>query len=334
MKMTCLGAALALAAATAAPASPAAAQGGAAFFDGKTVTYIVATAPGGGYDTNGRLVAEYMQKYLPGSTFVVQNMPGAGHILAANYIYASEPDGLTIGTFNTGLIYNQLVGADGVQFDLDRMSWIGKLASEPRVIVVSDTSGIKSFQDLAALKEPVKFASAGVGSASYVEIMMLKDALDLPVQIITGYNGNEDQLALRRGEVQGIVASRSTFQRFVDEGHGRFIAQIGGPQTDVPQLSALVSGERAQSTVALIQSNSSISRLTVGPDGMPADRLAALREAYARAAADPEFLKRAAALDLPIDPMIGDDLRRAIEAALAQPKATVDLLQQALAQGK
>lgn len=332
MKMIHLGAALALAAAVA--ASPAAAQDGAAFFDGKTITYIVATAPGGGYDTNGRLVAEYMQKYLPGSTFVVQNMPGAGHILAANYIYASDPDGLTIGTFNTGLIYNQLVGADGVQFDLDRMSWIGKLASEPRVIVVSDTSGINSFQDLTALKEPVKFASAGVGSASYVEIMMLKDALDLPIQIITGYNGNEDQLALRRGEVQGIVASRSTFQRFVDEGHGRFIAQIGGPQTDVPQLSSLVSGQRAQSTVALIQSNSSISRLTVGPDGMPADRLAALREAYARAAADPEFLKRAAALDLPIDPMIGEDLRRAIGAALAQPKETVDLLQQALAQGK
>ena len=78
-------------------------QEGAAFFDGKTVTYIVATAPGGGYDTNGRLVAEYMQKHLPGSTFIVQNMPGAGHLIGTNYIYASEPDGLTIGTFNTGL---------------------------------------------------------------------------------------------------------------------------------------------------------------------------------------------------------------------------------------
>ena len=80
------------------------------FFNGKTVNYIVATDPGGGYDTNGRLVAEFMQKHLPGSTFVVQNMPGAGHLIGANYIYASEPDGLTIGTFNTGLIYSQLVG--------------------------------------------------------------------------------------------------------------------------------------------------------------------------------------------------------------------------------
>ncbi len=90
------------------------------FFKGKTVTYIVATAPGGGYDTNGRLVAEFMQKHLPGSTFVVQNMPGAGHLIGTNYIYASDPDGLTFGTFNTGLIYGQLAGDPGIKFDLDQ----------------------------------------------------------------------------------------------------------------------------------------------------------------------------------------------------------------------
>ena len=104
---------------------PAHAQSGAAFFKDKTVNYIVATAPGGGYDTYGRLVAEYMQKYLPGSTFVVKNVPGAGHLVGTNSIYASRPDGLTIGTFNTGLIYNQLVGLEGVRFDLTKMSWIG-----------------------------------------------------------------------------------------------------------------------------------------------------------------------------------------------------------------
>src|SRR5687768_1407346 len=111
------------------------AQTGAEFFKGKTVNYIVATAPGGGYDVAGRLVAEYMQKYLPGSTFVVKNLPGAGHIVGTNTIYASKPDGLTIGTFNTGLIYNQLINADGVKFDLSKMSWIGKVSSEPRVLV-------------------------------------------------------------------------------------------------------------------------------------------------------------------------------------------------------
>jgi tripartite-type tricarboxylate transporter receptor subunit TctC len=95
-------------------AMPALAQGGADYFKGKTVTYIIATAPGGGYDLYGRLVAEYMQRYLPGSTFVVRNLPGAGHLVGTNTIFASRPDGLTIGTFNTGLIYNQLVGLPAI----------------------------------------------------------------------------------------------------------------------------------------------------------------------------------------------------------------------------
>ena len=181
-----------------------------------------------------------MQKHLPGSTFVVQNMPGAGHLIGTNFVYASAPDGLTIGTFNTGLIYSQLAGKDGIKFDLAKMSWIGKVASDPRVFVVSKESGIESFEQLKSLKEPVKFAAAGAGSASTIESTMLVNTLGLPIQVITGYNGNDDQLAMRRGEVQGIVGSRSTFQQFVDEGHGKFIAQIGGSQTDVPQLSTLV----------------------------------------------------------------------------------------------
>src|SRR5687767_11033348 len=283
-------------------------QEGAAFFDGKTITYIVATDPGGGYDTNGRLVAEYMQKHLPGSTFVVQNMPGAGHLVGTNYIYASEPDGLTIGTFNTGLIYSQLAGKDGIKFDLTKMSWIGKVSSDPRVIVVSKQSGIESYEQLKTPKEPIKFAAAGAGSASTIEATMLINTLDLPIQVITGYNGSDDQLAMRRGEVQGIVGSRSTFQQFVDEGHGRFIAQIGGSETDVPQLSSMVDNAEARKAIALVESQSNISRLTAGPTGIPADRLAALRDAYKAATSDPEFLKKAESLGLPIDPLVGADV--------------------------
>src|SRR4029077_12338523 len=85
-------------------------------FKGKTITYIVATSPGGGYDTYGRLISRYLQKYLPGSRVVVRNVPGAGHIVGANTIYAAKPDGLTIGMFNTGLIYDQLIKRQGVLF--------------------------------------------------------------------------------------------------------------------------------------------------------------------------------------------------------------------------
>jgi tripartite-type tricarboxylate transporter receptor subunit TctC len=310
--------------------APAFAQTGADFYDGKTVTYIVSTDPGGGYDTYGRLVAEFMQKHLPGSTFVVQNMPGAGHIIGANAIYASEPDGLTIGTFNTGLIYNQLIGLEAVKFDFTKMSWIGKAASEPRVIVVSTSSGIESFEQLKALKEPVKFGTAGVGSASYVETTMLKSALGLPIDIITGYNGSDDQLAMRRGEIQGIVASRSTYEQFVKEGEGRFIAQVGGSQTDVPALGPLVTEPTGSQAIALIESQSTISRLTAGPPGIPADRLEALREAYRKATGDEEFLARAKELELPIDPVIGDALLTAVQTALQQSPETVELIRNAL----
>src|SRR4029079_16198968 len=212
-------------------ATAASAQTGADFYKGKTVTYIVATAPGGGYDLYGRLVAEYMQKYLPGSTFVVKNVPGAGHLIGANTIYASKADGLTLGTFNTGLIYNQLIGREGVHFDLTKMAWIGKAASDPRVITIGVQSPIKSFQDLMALKEPVNFSTGGIGASAYVETVMLYNALKLPIKIQPGYYGSDDPIAIRRGEIQGTLASRSSWELFVSQGYGRFIAQIGGNNT-------------------------------------------------------------------------------------------------------
>ncbi|MBB3595843.1 tripartite-type tricarboxylate transporter receptor subunit TctC [Rhizobium sp. BK529] len=311
-------------------AGSAAAQEGPDFFKGKTVNYIVATAPGGGYDTNGRLVAQFMQKHLPGSTFVVQNMPGAGHLIGANFIYASDPDGLTFGTFNTGLIYGQLAGNPGIKFDLAQMSWIGKVSSDPRVIVVSKDSGINSYEDLANLKEPIKFASAGVGSASTIETTMLVKALGLKIQVVSGYNGSDDQLAMRRGEVQGIIGSRSTFQPFVDAGNGKLIAQIGGSETDIPQLSSLVNNEDAKRVIALVESQSDISRLTAGPADIPADRLKALRDAYAAATADPEFLAKAKEIGVPVDPKIGDDVGNLVKGAMNQTPEVVDFLKQSL----
>lgn len=311
-------------------ASPSLAQQGADFYKGKTVTYIVATAPGGGYDAYGRLVAEYMQKYLPGSTFVVRNMPGAGHLIGANAIYASRPDGLTIGTFNTGLIYNQLIGLEGVKFDLGKMSWIGKAASDPRVLVVSQQSPVKSFEDLRAQKTPVNFATAGIGSASYVETVMLTNALKLPVKVLTGYNGNEDQLAMRRGEVVGSIASRSTYEQFVKNGFGRFIAQIGGDDKDVPKLGTLVSDPAGKQLIALVQSQGDIARLTAGPPGVPADRLEALRAAYKKALDDKELQAKAEKLERPVEPAIGEDVAKAVKEALNQTPETIAALKAAM----
>jgi tripartite-type tricarboxylate transporter receptor subunit TctC len=310
--------------------SQALAQEGPDFFKGKTVSYIVATAPGGGYDTNGRLVAQFMQKHLPGSTFIVQNMPGAGHLIGANFIYASDPDGLIFGTFNTGLVYGQLSGNPGIKFDLAKMSWIGSLSSDPRIIVVSKDSGIGSYEDLKNLKEPIKFAAAGVGSASMVETTMLVKALGLKIEVVTGYNGSDDQLALRRGEVQGIIASRSTFLPFVDAGNGKIIAQIGGSETDVPQLASLVDNPDSKKVIALVESQSDISRLSAGPPDMSGERLKTLRDAYAAATSDPEFLAKAKELGLPVDPKVGDKVTELVKGAMNQNPDIVDFLKSSL----
>src|ERR1700680_2470076 len=116
-------------------------------FKDKTITYIVATTPGGGYDTYGRLIARYLQKHLPGSRILVRNVPGAGNIIGANAIYAARPDGLTIGMFNTGLIYDQLIHRQGVMFDLTKFSWLGKAANDTRGLLISTNSGFKSLDD-------------------------------------------------------------------------------------------------------------------------------------------------------------------------------------------
>ena len=321
---------VALAAATGA----AQAQDGAAFYNGKTVNYIVATAPGGGYDTYGRLVAEYMQKYLSGSTFVVRNMPGAGHLIGTNAIYAAKPDGLTLGTFNTGLVYNQIVGNEGIKFDLNKFSWVGKAAADPRVFMVAAQSPIKSWADLVASKEPLNFSTAGVGSASYVETVILTRTLKLPIRMQTGYNGSDDQLAMRRGEITGTIASRSSIDQFVKNGYGRMIAQIGGTEKDVPQLKTLVKAGSGQELLDLIESQSEIARLTAAAPGVPAPQLAALRDAYRKSMEDKDLQARAEKLGLPVEPAYGEEIAKMIATALKQTPETAALLKEAMEKPK
>jgi tripartite-type tricarboxylate transporter receptor subunit TctC len=315
----CLAAALAI-------AQPSLAQMGAEFYNGKTVTYIVATGPGGGYDTYGRLVAEYMQKYLPGSTFVVKNVPGAGHLVGANTLYASKADGLTIGTFNTGLIYNQLIENEGVKFDLRKMSWIGKAGADPRVVMVSAHTPFKTLDDLRHSKSEILFAVGGAGSATFVETMVLINALKLPAKRLTGYIANDDQMAMRRGEIHAAVGARSTYEEFVKNGFGRFIIQIGGTDTDVPQLGDVVKDPAATALISLVRSQGEISRLTAGPPGIPADRLESLRTAYSKALSDPELRAKAAKLGRPVEPATGEEVAKLVNAALDQSPETINLI--------
>jgi tripartite-type tricarboxylate transporter receptor subunit TctC len=310
-------------------AGAARAQDAAEFFKGKTVTYVVATAAGGGYDYYGRLVAEFMQRHMPGTTFVVKNMPGAGHMIGANYIFAARPDGLTLGTFNTGLIYNQLVQLDGVKFDLGKYSWVGKAASEARVVMVDARSSYKSLADMRASKTPLNWSASGVGSAAYVETRFMIDLLGIPGKVIFGYSGNDELLAIRRGEIQAVVGSPSSYDTFLSAGYGRLAFQIGGKSHDgVPQLRDLVAGDSAdaRAVVALVESQVEIQRFTAGPPNIPADRLAGLRAGFRKAMEDPELQTMALKGGKPVEPAYGEEVARMIQVALDQPPGVMQLL--------
>ena len=317
MKRRIFGAALVTAALAAAPAF---AQSGKDFFKGKTMTYIVATAAGGGYDRYVRLVSKYLTKHLGLDKAVVRNMPGAGHIIGANFLYASKPDGLTIGSFNTGLIYAQLIGREGVKFDLTKMSWIGKAAADTRILVVGDHTEFKTFDDVRKSKRALKLAVSGVGSASYTETRLMARAFNLNLDVIPGFSGTEDTLAIMREEVDGTFGSMSSHAAWVAQGEGRFLVGVGGEAKDgVPQARDLVEDEVGEALVAVIESQATLARLTAGPAGIPEDRLAALREAYMAALTDPELLAEAKKLKIPIVPLGGDDVAAAVAAALDRP---------------
>ncbi|HYM17655.1 MAG TPA: tripartite tricarboxylate transporter substrate-binding protein [Micropepsaceae bacterium] len=302
------------------------------YFKGKTITYIVATGPGGGYDTYGRLIAKYMQKYLPGSRVLVRNVPGAGHIVGANTIYAAKPDGLTIGMFNTGLIYDQLIKRQGVLFDLNKFSWIGKAADDTRALMISKTSPFKTFDDMLKSKATIKFAAAGVGSAAYNDTRILADALHLNVQIVPGFTGNEGEMSMLRNEVVAEVGTAESMEQFVKQGHGFFaLALSGNPSAlpGVPRAADYIKDERGKRLLGLLQALSEIGRLTAGPPGMPANVLAAERRALDSAMKDPQLLAEAMKLDLDIDPASGEAVETMIKQALAQPPETVAALKAA-----
>ena len=303
-----------------------------AMFNGKTITYIVSTTPGGGYDTYGRMIARHLPKYLKGARVMVKNVPGAGNIIGANTIYTARPDGLTIGMFNTGLLYDQIRGRSGLKFDLAKFSWIGKAAYETRALLISTRSGLKSFEDIIKSKTPVKFATSGIGTASYFDTRILTDALHLNVQTVNNFTGNQGEMSMLRGEVAAQVGTIDTFEQFVNNGNGFFaLALTGSPEAlpGIPRVERYVNDDRGRSLLALLNAVSELGRLTAGPPGIPAGILSVEREALVAVMKDPDFRAEAEKLNMPIDYLPGDAVDAKIKAALNQPPETVAALKRA-----
>src|SRR5499426_2739965 len=189
-------------------ATPAKAQD--SFYKGRTVRIIVGASAGGGYDTYSRTIARHMGKHVPGNpTFVVENMPGAGFLISANYIYnIAKPDGLTIGHFIGGLFLQQLLGKPGIEFDSLKFGYLGVPAQDHFIIGVAKSIGVTDPEKWIASKQTVKFGGVGGGSGTDDFPNLLKATIGLPIQMVSGYKGTADiRLAFNSGEISGISNS-------------------------------------------------------------------------------------------------------------------------------
>ena len=298
----------------------------AEFFKGRNLTWIVSTGPGGGHDFFARLISRHMEKQLPGATIVIKNVPGAGHIIGANMVYAAKPDGLTIGSFSTGLVYGQIVEMSGVQFDLGKMSWVGKASSEPRVMMVSTKSPYKSLADMQKSTREVVFVASGVGGGSYNEAHMVGKAFNFPYKVLIGYAGNEGHMSIMRGESDAAMDGSESSMVLVDRGEAFLMLQFGKEVPNVPDGTDFAVTEQAKTISALLEAQSVLSRITAGPPDIPAPRLAALRAAYRRTLESDDFKADVTKAKRTLNPLYGEDVARMIRASLAQPPDVVALL--------
>jgi tripartite-type tricarboxylate transporter receptor subunit TctC len=304
------------------------AAAGTEYFRGRTITYIVATTAGGIYDLQGRLLARFLERQLPGSRVLVKNVPGAGHLVGTNTLYAARPDGLTIGTFNTGLIYDQLMQRPGLRADLGRMGYIAKATSDARAVVISTRSGFRSFDEMLRAPAPVKFVSAGIGSASYIEAKIVQHVTRLPMQIVPGFDGTEGDLAMMRGEVVATVATVTSLEPFVNAGHGYFGLMLSetGVYPEVPRATAYARDEDSRRLLGLVSTLSQLGRITAAPPGVPPAVLATLRDAAFAAMRDPGYLAEARRMNLVMAAAHGREVEAMVRQALAQPPETVAVL--------
>lgn len=302
------------------------------FYKGKDITLIVATKPGGGYDAYARLLAPMIEKYLPGSTVIVKNVPGAGHIIGANEIYNAKPDGLTFGTFNKGLITNQIVGLEGIRFDLTKMNWLGSPATEPRLFVVSKTAPFKTIEDVIKGEETLKMASAGVGSSSHTDALILAEILGIKnMKMITGYEGQEGELAMLRGEIHAMIGSVDSMLPLIESGDAIPVLVIGNkPLKEFPDAPVVYdySKPEVKPLIDLMVSQALISRPYAAPPNIPPERFAVLYEAFEKAWNDPELIKEAEKMGRPLEFLPGPEVLEIIKGSINQPPHVVELLKQ------
>ncbi len=298
-------------------------------FAGKTVTIIVGYKPGGGYDATARMLARHLPKHIPGKpSVIVQNMPGANSVIAANHVYnVAKPDGLTIATFNRNLPIAQLTGVEGVKFDVTKFAWIGSAANESTILAIRADLPYKTFEELRKAKETVVIGSTGPGANTHDFPLLLKDLVGVNLKIVSGYSSSADiMLAVERKEVDGRAGSYTSLRPFIDRKLVRPIVRARSTEPGIEQLpvdESFAPNPRAKAIMALRSAPELVARPYVMPPKTPDDIVKVMREAFAKTIQDPELIAEGKKTKVDLEYTPGDRAQRILADVLNQPKDIV-----------
>lgn len=311
------------------------------FYQGKTVRLVVGSSVGGAQDLWGRFVAQYWGKHIPANPdIVVQNMPGAGTMIAANYIYnVAKPDGLTVGLIGPALYIEQLTGQKEVQFDWAKFSWIGSPEPIDQVLFMRSDSPYKTLEDIRKAKEPPRCAATGRATAGHFFPKLLEEALGLKFNMVVGYGGGGDMdMAIEKGEVHCRAGTVSAFlvreptRTWAKTGFVRTLVQSGlkrDPKlSDVPTIYELMdqykTPEATRRLAKVILSSGDLGRPFIAPPGMAADRVRVLREALMKTLGDPELLADAKKRGWDVNPLRGEEMEAIARELVVQPPEVIE----------
>lgn len=318
-------------------AAPAQAQDGG-FFAGRTVTLNVGLSAGGIYGLYGRLLTEHLPKHLPGKpSMITQFMQGAGGLTGANYLGSAAPkDGSYIALLFKDAVITQLLRPKAAKYDAGKFGWIGRATSYNAVLVVSGASGIRKFEDARA-REVLMGATGGKATGSYMIPTLLNSLAGTKFKVISGYAGAAGMtLAMEKGETHGwaggaLTGYKGPRAQDVRDGKTVILLQSGLERDkdypNVPLLREVASAPASRAAVEFIDSSNVVGLSLAAPDGVPADRLAALREALKRTVNDPAFVKDVTKRNLDVHPMDGAALQKFVADTLATPKDVVKQVQ-------
>ena len=318
------------------------------FYKGKTITVIAGTTPGALYDQWSRLLAAHMGKHIPGKPdMIVQNMPGAGHMIAANYLYnRTKPDGLTIiGSIVPSLYFDQLIGRKEAQYDWGKFVWIGSpVQGESQMYMRADTP-YKTIEDVRNAKEPPRCGAQGTSDSAYYLPKLFEELIGTKFNLVQGYPGGpEIDLAVERGEIFcraftiEAFLSREPYHTWRKKGFVRNIIQTGKKRDaklpDTPTVWELMdrykTPEASRRLASIMLASGALGRPMIGTPGIPTDRVKMLREAFNKTLEDKEFLADLEKRKFDLDPTSGDELEKIVKDALSQPAEIIGRMKKLL----